>query len=82
MRSSDLTVPSEDAVTVVRDDPGPNRAHYATSDTVADLEDLRAALGAERWSLDGVSYGSYVAQRYAAAHPTVSTGWSSTPSCR
>ena len=38
-------------------------------DTVADLEDLRAALGAERWSLDGVSYGSYVAQRYATAHP-------------
>ena len=69
MRSSDLTVPSEDAVTSCAATVGPNRAHYATSDTVADLEDLRAALGAERWSLDGVSYGSYVAQRYAAAHP-------------
>jgi pimeloyl-ACP methyl ester carboxylesterase len=69
MRSSDLAVPSEDAVTSCAATVGANRAHYATSDTVADLEDLRAALGAERWSLDGVSYGSYVAQRYAAAHP-------------
>ena len=69
MRSSDLTVPSEDAVTACAATIGPDRAHYATSDTVADLEDLRAALGAPRWSIDGVSYGSYVAQRYAAAHP-------------
>lgn len=69
MRSSDLTVPSEAAVTACATTIGAARAHYATSDTVADLEDLRAALGAPRWSLDGVSYGSYVAQRYAAAHP-------------
>jgi pimeloyl-ACP methyl ester carboxylesterase len=69
MRSSDLTVPSEGAVTTCASTIGASRAHYATSDTVADLEDLRAALGPERWSLDGVSYGSYVAQRYAAAHP-------------
>jgi pimeloyl-ACP methyl ester carboxylesterase len=69
MRSSDLTVPSEAAVTTCATTLGPDRAHYATSDTVADLEDLRAALGAEKWSLNGVSYGSYVAQRYAAAHP-------------
>ena len=69
MRSSDLAVPSEDAVTSCAATVGANRAHYATSDTVADLEDLRVALGAEKWSLDGVSYGSYVAQRYAAAHP-------------
>src|SRR6185503_11255825 len=48
---------------------GADRAHYSTTDTVADLEDLRAALDAEKWSLNGVSYGSYVAQRYAAAHP-------------
>ena len=69
MRSSDLTVPTELAVTACAATIGPNRAHYATTDTVADLEDLRAALGAEKWSLDGVSYGTYVAQRYAAAHP-------------
>ena len=62
-------MPTGDAVTACATAIGPNRAHYATTDTVADLEDLRAALGAERWSLNGVSYGSYVAQRYAAAHP-------------
>lgn len=69
MGSSDLTVPSEGAVTACASTIGEARAHYATSDTVADLEDLRAAIGARKWSLDGVSYGSYVAQRYAAAHP-------------
>ncbi len=69
MRSSDLAVPTGDAVTACAAAIGPSRAHYATTDTVADLEDLRAAIGAERWSLNGVSYGSYVAQRYAAAHP-------------
>jgi pimeloyl-ACP methyl ester carboxylesterase len=69
MRSSDLTVPTVEAVTSCATTLGPDRAHYATSDTVADLEDLRAALKADRWSIDGVSYGSYVAQRYAAAHP-------------
>ena len=69
MRSSDLAVPTEDAVTSCAAAIGPNRADYATTDTVADLEDLRAAGGAQRWSLNGVSYGSYVAQRYAAAHP-------------
>ncbi len=68
--TSDLTVPTPDAVRACGDTLGPKRAFYATSDTVADLEDLRRALGVERLSLDGVSYGTYVAQRYAAAHPT------------
>jgi pimeloyl-ACP methyl ester carboxylesterase len=36
---------------------------------LADLEDLRIALGVDHWSLDGVSYGTYVAQHYAYAHP-------------
>ena len=36
---------------------------------VADLDDLRRALGAEQWTLDGVSYGTFVAERYAIAHP-------------
>lgn len=69
VRSSDLTVPTTEAVTACATSIGTARAHYATSDTVADLEDLRAALGARTWSIDGVSYGTYVAQRYAAAHP-------------
>ena len=27
------------------------------------------ALGVERWAIDGVSYGTFVAERYAIAHP-------------
>jgi pimeloyl-ACP methyl ester carboxylesterase len=36
---------------------------------VRDLERLRQALGAERWVIAGVSYGTYVAERYALRHP-------------
>jgi len=48
---------------------GPRRRHYTTTEVVADLEALRLALGAERMSLFGVSYGAYVAQRYARRYP-------------
>ena len=48
---------------------GPDRRYFATADTVADIEALRAALGVSRRTLDGVSYGSYVAERFALAHP-------------
>ena len=48
---------------------GPRRRFYTTTEVVADLEALRAALGAERMALFGVSYGAYVAQRYARAYP-------------
>jgi pimeloyl-ACP methyl ester carboxylesterase len=34
------------------------------------MESLRNALGASRWTLDGVSYGTFVAERYALAHPS------------
>ena len=47
---------------------GDARALYGTDDSVADLEDLRAALEADRWTVFAVSYGTYVAQQYAAAH--------------
>lgn len=42
---------------------------YTTSDAVADLEQLRQALGAPKLNLVGVSYGTRVAQRYAKQHP-------------
>jgi pimeloyl-ACP methyl ester carboxylesterase len=42
---------------------------YSTSPAVADLDALRAALGAERWNLYGVSYGTRVAQHYARRYP-------------
>ena len=34
------------------------------------MEDLRQALGVDKWSLDGISYGTYVGERYALAHPS------------
>lgn len=67
--SSDLTVvPPSDVASCARK-IGPNRRYFTTTETVADIEALRAALGAGRLTLDGVSYGSYVAERYALTHP-------------
>ncbi len=48
---------------------GDARGHYGTDDTVADLDRLREVLGADRLSLFAVSYGTFVAQQYAVAHP-------------
>ncbi|HEX5420165.1 MAG TPA: alpha/beta hydrolase, partial [Gammaproteobacteria bacterium] len=42
---------------------------FTTSPAVGDLEALRAALGADRWDLYGVSYGTRVAQQYARRYP-------------
>ncbi|MFC7216575.1 alpha/beta fold hydrolase [Streptomyces polyrhachis] len=61
--------PSATAVTRCAEAVGAVGRYYGTADTVADLELLRRALGAERWSIDAVSYGTYTAQRYALAHP-------------
>lgn len=44
--------------------------HYTTTDYVADLEAVRAAIGAERINLYGGSYGTRVGQQYAQTHPT------------
>jgi pimeloyl-ACP methyl ester carboxylesterase len=48
---------------------GGRRAFYRTSDTVADLEALRAEAGYDRLTLYGVSYGTKVALDYAARYP-------------
>jgi pimeloyl-ACP methyl ester carboxylesterase len=69
MGASDLTPPTAAAVKDCAKRIGGKRRFYATADTVADLEALRQALGAEKIALDGVSYGTYVAERYALAHP-------------
>jgi pimeloyl-ACP methyl ester carboxylesterase len=42
---------------------------YTTSVAVRDLEQLRAALGVERWNLYGVSYGTRVALHYLRRFP-------------
>ena len=69
MGASDLTPPTAAAVKDCAKRIGDERRFYATTDTVADLDMLRQALGAEKIALDGVSYGTYVAERYALAHP-------------
>ena len=48
---------------------GPRANHYTTADTVADFEAVRRALGIEKITLYGVSYGTDVALSYAATHP-------------
>ena len=42
---------------------------YGTSEVAEDIDALRDVLGVDRISLYGVSYGTVVAQAYAAAHP-------------
>lgn len=43
--------------------------HFTTTDAIADLDAVRAAIGAERIDLVGVSYGTRVAQQYAGRYP-------------
>jgi len=42
---------------------------YGTNQVVEDLETFRQAIGDEKFMLYGVSYGTAVAQTYAAVHP-------------
>jgi pimeloyl-ACP methyl ester carboxylesterase len=70
MGSSDLTVPSTSAVKGCAAKLGAQRRFYTTADTVEDLELLRQALGVDKVTLDGISYGTFVAERYALAHPS------------
>jgi pimeloyl-ACP methyl ester carboxylesterase len=69
MGVSDLRPPTAAAVRACGAKIGPRRRFYTTLDTVADLELLRRGLGVDRWVVDGISYGSYVAARYGLAHP-------------
>ena len=48
---------------------GPARRLYTTDQVVEDLDVVRRRLGVERWAVGGTSYGTYVAARYARAHP-------------
>ncbi len=43
--------------------------HMRTTDSVADMEAIRVALGAERINYLGFSYGTYLGQVYATLHP-------------
>jgi pimeloyl-ACP methyl ester carboxylesterase len=68
--ASDLTVVPDATVAGCARSIGTARRYYVTAETVADIEALRSALGAARLTLDGVSYGTYVAERYALQYPT------------
>src|SRR6201989_1203635 len=70
MGSSDLTPPTGRAVRACAQKRGTRRAFFGTDDVVADMEALRRALGVDKWSLDGISYGTYVGERYGLAHPS------------
>jgi pimeloyl-ACP methyl ester carboxylesterase len=48
---------------------GARRSFYTTPDSVEDMEAIRAAVGAERLTLFGISYGTELALAYARAHP-------------
>ncbi|WP_173476339.1 alpha/beta fold hydrolase [Streptomyces sp. 150FB] len=67
--SSDIATPSRDAVQECAGILGATARFYGTDQTVADLDQLRQALGVRKMVIDGTSYGSTVAARYAIAHP-------------
>ncbi len=67
--SSDLVVVAGDAVPACARRLGTSRRYFTTPETVADIDSLRTALGVQKLTLDGVSYGTLVAERYALAHP-------------
>ncbi|MCK9511824.1 MAG: alpha/beta hydrolase [Pigmentiphaga sp.] len=66
---SDIRPGSPAALAECIDVLGEDRQFYSSSATVADLELLRQALGAETWVLNGISYGTYTASAYATTHP-------------
>jgi pimeloyl-ACP methyl ester carboxylesterase len=70
MGSSDLAPPTKGAVVSCARAIGPKRRFFGTDQTVQDLDALRRALRVEKLTLDGVSYGSFVAERYALRYPT------------
>lgn len=43
--------------------------HVKTTDTIADMESIRKALGAKQINFYGFSYGTYLGQVYATLHP-------------
>lgn len=43
--------------------------HYTTTDAIADLDAVRAAIGVQQINLLGVSYGTRVAQQYMRRYP-------------
>jgi len=70
MGFSDLQPPTAAAVRDCAATIGPKRRFFGTDDVVHDLDLLRRALGVGRMAIDGTSYGTYTAERYALAYPS------------
>ena len=69
MGESDTIPPTAQAVRACAEAVGARRNFFTTADTVADLDALRQAMHLRSWTLDGASYGTFTAERYALAHP-------------
>jgi pimeloyl-ACP methyl ester carboxylesterase len=48
---------------------GDTRRFYRTIDSVDDLDTIRQALGVDKVAMTGTSYGTFVAEQYAAKYP-------------
>jgi len=59
---------AENCVAEIGIDPA-KLAFFGTDQVAEDIDSFRAAIGDEKFMLYGVSYGTAVAQTYAAAHP-------------
>ncbi len=53
---------------------GPGRSYYTSKESALDLDSVRAALGVDKVTIFGVSYGTYVAQLYARLFPQHTAG--------
>jgi pimeloyl-ACP methyl ester carboxylesterase len=67
--SSDTAIVPARIVTACARSIGPKRRFFTTPETVRDLDALRRAIGARRFTIDGISYGTYVGERYALTYP-------------
>lgn len=47
----------------------PSGAHFAIADSIADIEAIREQRHVTRWVVAGHSFGGFLAQAYAVAHP-------------
>jgi pimeloyl-ACP methyl ester carboxylesterase len=69
MAETDLIPPTQAAVEECSSILGETRGDYSTAQTVQDLDWLRRALGVTTLAIDGISYGTYVAENYAMTFP-------------
>lgn len=65
----DCTIDKPEDVVACATTLGDRRAHWSTPETAHDLENLRQALGVDKLTLFGVSYGTQVAQEYVRRYP-------------